>query len=113
MPRVLVAPVRTDLPIVWMWLFAIWGYARNRALCLTKRADEPQMDVQLLITLLIHVSCAIDHDPPPGDRLLDVALNTLAVRLNASYMVAGTPYGDDEAGFRRWLYERWPSPPTA
>ena len=71
------------------------------------------MDEQLLITLLIHASCAIDRQPPPGDVLLDVALQTLAVRLNAEYMVAGAPYGEGEAGFRQWLYERWPAPPAA
>ena len=77
------------------------------------RVDEPQMEVQLLLTLLIHVSCAIDCSAEPVDVLLEVALHTLAVRLNASYQVAGAPYGDDEAGFRRWLRERWPSPPAA
>ena len=78
-----------------------------------ERVDEPQMDEQLLITLLIHVSCAIDHCPPTGDVLLDVSLHALAVLLNADHLAAGAPYGDDEAGFRQWLYERWPSPPTA
>jgi hypothetical protein len=43
-------------------------------------ADGPQMDVQLLIRLLIHVSCAIDRCSGPVDVLLDVSLHTLAVR---------------------------------
>jgi hypothetical protein len=76
------------------------------------RVDKPQIDVQLLLTLLIHVSCAIDRCSGGVDVLLDVSLYTLAERLNASYMVAGAPYGDDEVGFRRWLRERWPAPPT-
>ena len=78
-----------------------------------EHADTPQMRVQLLITLLIHVSCAIDRRPRPGDVALDVALHTLAIRLNADYLAAGAPYGDDEDGLREWLYERWPSPPVA
>jgi hypothetical protein len=77
------------------------------------RVDEPHRRVQLLLTLLIHVSCAIERISGPVDVLLDMALHALAERLNASYMVAGAPYGDDEAGFRRWLRERWPAPPTA
>ena len=84
------------------------GYQLDEA-----RVDEPQMEVQLLLTLLIHVSCAIEHTSGPIDVLLDVSLNTLAERLNASYMAAGAPYGDEEAGFRRWLRERWPAPPAA
>jgi hypothetical protein len=78
-----------------------------------ERAGEPQMRVQLLVTLLIHVSYAIDHCPPPGDVRFDVSLHALALCLNADYVVAGAPYGDDEVGLREWLYERWPAPPTA
>jgi hypothetical protein len=78
-----------------------------------ERADKPQMDMQLLITLLIHISCAIDRRPPPGDVLLDVSLHALALCLNADYVMAGAPYGDDEVGLRQWLYEHWPSPPLA
>ena len=74
---------------------------------------EPREHVQLLLALLIHVSYAIDRASGPVDVLLDVSLHTLAVRLNADYILAGAPYGDDEAGFRRWLRERWPSPPVA
>ena len=77
------------------------------------RVGEPQLRVQLLLTLLIHVSCAIERAAGPVDVLLDVSLHTLAVRLNAEYMVADAPYGDDEAGFRQWLHERWPAPPIA
>ena len=57
-----------------------------------------------------HVSRAIDRCPESYDVLLDVALGALAIRLNASYHRAGAPYGEDEAGFRVWAYERWPAP---
>ena len=77
------------------------------------RVDERHPRVQLLLTLLIHVSCAIDRAARPIDVLLDVSLHALAVRLNADYLAAGAPYGDDEVGLREWLYERWPAPPTA
>jgi hypothetical protein len=83
--------------------------------CVTKEdvTDAPRVGVPQLIILLIHVSHAIDRCPPPGDALLNVALRALALRLNTSYLAAGAPYGDEEAGFRRWLYERWPAPPAA
>jgi hypothetical protein len=57
------------------------------------------MSVQLLITLLIHVSCAIDRRPPPGDVLLDVALHTLAVRLSADYLAVGRRMATARLGF--------------
>jgi hypothetical protein len=77
------------------------------------RADKPLASIQLLITLLIHVSCAIDRHPEQHDLSLDVSLHALALHLNAAYLLAGAPYGDDEVGLREWLYERWPAPPCA
>jgi hypothetical protein len=77
------------------------------------RVDELRMDVPLLIKLLVHVSRAIDRQPAAGDLLLDVALQALTVRLNVDYRVAGARYGSDEAGFRRWVYHHWPTPPCA
>jgi hypothetical protein len=76
-------------------------------------APAPRVGVPQLIILLVHVSRAIDRCPLPGDVLLEIALRALALRLNTSYLAAGAPYGDEEAGFRRWLYERWPAPPAA
>jgi len=67
----------------------------------------------LLIVLLIHVSREIDRWATPGDVLLEMALRGLAMRLNTYYHAVGAPYGDDEEGFRAWLYECWPAPPTA
>jgi hypothetical protein len=85
-----------------------------RVRCVTKEdlTDAPRVGVPQLIILLIHVSHALDRCPP-GDVLLNSALRALALRLNISYLAAGAPYGDEEAGFRRWLYERWPAPPVA
>jgi hypothetical protein len=76
-------------------------------------ADEPQPHIGLLIVLLIHVSHEVDRWAPSGDVLLEMALRGLAMRLNTRYHAAGAPYDDDEEGFRAWLYERWPAPPTA
>ena len=60
------------------------------------RADKPLASIQLLIALLIHVSCAIDRHPEQRDLSLDVSLHALALHLNAAYLLAGAPYGDDE-----------------
>ena len=76
-------------------------------------ADAPQEDITLLIVLLIHVSHELDRWAPLGDVLLEMAFRSLAMRLNTRYHAAGAPYGDNEEGFRVWLYERWPAPPTA
>ena len=75
--------------------------------------DKPPASIELLITLLIHVSCVLDRQPSHEDLSLDVSLHALALRLNVDYLTAGAPYGDDEAGLREWLYERWPAPPVA
>jgi hypothetical protein len=77
------------------------------------RAGVLQADLALLIMLLIHVSHEIDRCQPSGDLLLDMAFRGLAMRLNTHYHAAGAPYGDDEAGFRQWVYERWPAPSAA
>jgi hypothetical protein len=58
-------------------------------------------------------NATVDRHPSDEDVLLDVSLHALAVRLNADYLVAGAPYGEDEAGLREWLCERWPAPPVA
>jgi hypothetical protein len=34
-------------------------------------------------------------------------------QLRAHYVDAGTPYGDDEQGFQRWLLDWWPAPMAA
>ena len=76
-------------------------------------ADAPYDGIPLLITLLVHVSRAIDRCPESQDVALDLALRALAVRLNTHYQREGAAYGDDEAGFRQWAYARWPAPPVA
>ena len=76
-------------------------------------AGDPQETITLLIMLLIHVSRAIDRCPGSHDVALDLALRTLAIRLNTYYQRDGAAYGDDEAGFRVWAYARWPAPPVA
>jgi len=63
--------------------------------------------------LLIHISHEMDRCQPLDDALLDLALRAVAVRLNVHYHQEGVPYGDDEAGFRDWIYERWPAPLAA
>jgi len=73
----------------------------------------PRTDITLLIMLLVHVSRAIDRCPTPEDKRLSMALRAVAMRLNTHYHASGAPYGDDEAGFRAWVYERWPAPPAA
>ena len=75
--------------------------------------DKPPASIQLLIMPLIHVSCAIDRQAVDEDRMLDISLQVLALHLNAAYLIAGAPYGEDEAGLREWLYERWSAPPVA
>jgi len=63
--------------------------------------------------LLMHISREIDLCQPLDDPLLDLSLRAVAVRLHAHYHREGAPYGDAEAGFREWIYERWPSPLAA
>ena len=77
------------------------------------RMDKPPASIQLLITLLIHVSCTIDRHPGQEELALDVSLHALALHLNAAYLLAGAPYSEEEAGLREWLSERWPTQPAA
>jgi hypothetical protein len=40
-------------------------------------------------------------------------LRRLLAQLRLCYADDGSPYGEDGRGFRRWLLELWPTPPTA
>jgi hypothetical protein len=73
----------------------------------------PRIDVPQLITLLVHLSRALDRLEGADDALLELALRAVAMRLNIFSVAAGAPDGDDEAAFRRWPYDCWPSPAIA
>jgi hypothetical protein len=78
-----------------------------------RRACAQRSEITLLIRLLIDVSRQIDRVPPQTSLDLSIALGALASQLNTHYCHAGSPYGDGEDGFRRWIFERWPAPPAA
>jgi hypothetical protein len=73
--------------------------------------DEGRMDEynRLLIVLTIHL---LRGPRQPLDGTVE-QIEAVLHRLRIRYVVADTPYGDDEQGFQRWLLDCWPAPSMA
>jgi hypothetical protein len=64
---------------------------------------------RLLVVLTVHL---LRGPRRPLDVTVEEIQQFLRL-LRVQYVAAGTPYGDDERGFQRWVFAMWPAPPMA
>jgi len=64
---------------------------------------------QLLVVLTVQL---LRGPRRPLDGTIDQIEWYLSM-LRVHYIEAGAPYGDDERGFQRWVFDLWPAPPMA